>query len=275
MFLNGGLNLKLEEFCEGIKLNSDARHILYNFSMDDKLYESYKKSFYNDRYSFSDEVRRKKNYRQLFLYLFVRFAVDAYEEYRVRDISDDIYFDTFSDIDIWCLNCMRDFGECGIEEYGWLPEHVQLRLFRLGRLQFQPYPFDCDLELKNKKIFKNQIVLNVHIPQGEPLDNEKVEQSFELARYFFRGIEPVFVCHSWLLFPQLSEILKPDSNILKFQKQFYIYGIDIDSRQAEERIFNKISDDFSQYGENTSLRRSAKTYLISGNRLGAGYGIKV
>ena len=267
--------MKVEQFCEGIKLEPLAQEIIYRYSMDDEVYRSYKQHFYNNRFTFFERVKQTEDYRQLFLYLFVRFAVDAYEEYQIRGIEDTVYFDTFSDIGLWCLNCKRDFKEYGIEEYNWLQEHVQLRLFRLGRLQFQPYPFDRELEINGKRIFKGQIVLNVHIPEGEPLDPHKAEASFKSAISFFRGITPIFICHSWLLFPQLTEVLPKDSNILQFQNSFHIYDVDPNAREAEQRIFNFVSSDFSSYGERTTLQRSAKAYLTAGNKLGSGCGIKL
>lgn len=173
--------MKVEQFCEGIKLDPIAQEIVYRYPIDDEVYQSYKQHFYNNRFTFFERVKQTADYRQLFLYLFVRFAFDAYEEYQIRGIEDTVYFDTFSDIGLWCLNCKRDFNEYGIEEYNWLQEHVQLRLFRLGRLQFQPYAFDREIEINGKRIFKGQIVLNVHIPEGEPLDPHKVEASFKSA----------------------------------------------------------------------------------------------
>ncbi|MHA0857259.1 hypothetical protein [Paenibacillus sp. CMAA1364] len=118
-------------------------------------------------------------------------------------------------------------------------------------------------------------MLNVHIPTGEPLLAEAVEESFELARAFFRGISPVFICHSWLLDSDLSDILNPESNIIQFQSHFYIYDVDKSSKEAEQRIFSKESDNPSTYEENTQLQRHAKAYLMAGSKLGSGYGIKL
>lgn len=267
--------MDITKFCEGIRLDEAARRQVYAYPMKEEEYSQYKKHFLSDRYSFFENVKQTTDYRKLLLYLFVRFAVDAYQEYQIRGISDQYYYDTFSDIQIWCLNCKRDFNEYGIEEYNWLQEHVQLRLFRLGRLQFQPFAIDRDLEVEGQKIFKNQIVLNVHIPQGEPLSQQGVEESFELARVFFRGISPVYICHSWLLYPDLNKILSHGSNILQFQKHFYIYDIDEASREAEQRIFNRLSANPYSYEEETSLQRSAKAFLVAGNNLGSGFGIKL
>ncbi|WP_169082377.1 acyltransferase domain-containing protein [Paenibacillus sp. PL91] len=267
--------MNLKRFCECIKLDPAAQQQIYACPMEEEEYLAHKKHFYSDRCSFFESVKQTTGYRQLLLYLFVRFAVDAHEEYQIRGISDEIYYDTFSDIQIWCLKCLRDFGEYGIEEYNWLQEHVQLRLFRLGRLQFQPFAFDRDIEVEGRKIVKNQIVFNVHIPSGEPLIAQGAQKSFELARAFFRGISPVFICHSWLLYPGLSEILDADSNILQFQNHFYIYEVEEDSREAEQRIFNRICADPSEYEEQTRLQRSAKAFLAAGRKLGSGYGIKL
>ncbi|UVI30443.1 acyltransferase domain-containing protein [Paenibacillus spongiae] len=267
--------MNLKQLCEGIKLDPDARQILYDYQMDEPQYQACKKQFYANRYAFFEKVKQTAGYRQLFLYLYARFAADVHEEYRLRGIDDEIYFDTFSDIQIWCLTCKRDYGEYGIEEYHWLQEHIQLRLFRLGRLQFQPSALERTLEVDGRTVFKNQIVLNVHIPSGESLESRSVEESFERARSFFRGITPVFTCHSWLLYPGLSEVLPQGSNILQFQKEFIIYETDCESNQAEQRIFNQPRSDRSQYEEHTTLQRSAKAYLLAGNKLGNGSGIKM
>lgn len=270
----GALVMRLTEFCDGIKLNEKARRQIVDFNMGESEYSEHKRHFESDRHSFFVTITGLENYRPMLLYLFSRFALDVYEEYRIRGISDEIYFDTFSDIRIWSEVCYRDHGEYGIEEYGWLQEHVRLRLFRLGRLQFQPSIFICDLPPEGMSLEKHQIVLNVHIPEGEPMTPYEVDRSFRLARAFFRGIPPIFTCHSWLLYPGLAQIMKPESNILRFQRLFHIYKVDEASREAEQRIFHRVTSEPSQYGEQTSLQRAAKAYLLDGGKLGSASGIR-
>lgn len=274
MIQGSGL-VNIRALCEGIKLDPAASQQVYEYPLTEDEYIVYKQHFYADRASFFESVKQTVGYRKLLLYLFLRFASDAYEEYRIRHIEDEVYYATFSDIQIWCMQCWRDYGEYGIEEYNWLQEHVQLRLFRLGRMQFQPFAMDRDLVVDGCSVNTNQIVLNVHIPEGGPLSAQGVEESFQLARAFFRGISPVFICHSWLLDPALNKILKPESNIIQFRNQFYIYEVDSSSKEAEQRIFNKVSADPKEYDENTQLQRSAKAFLMAGGKLGGGYGIKV
>lgn len=265
--------MDLNTLCKAIDLPKPAIEIVMGFEMTEEQYQKYKSSFKKERDVFFDEVCKESNYRGLFLYLYLRFSCDAYEEYCLRGISDDIYFYTFSDIALWCENCFRDFGEYGIEQYEWLWLHIELKIFRLGRLQFQPAAFDRTVTVNGKRISKGDLVLKVHIPQGQSLKYDACECSFKLAEKFFRGIPPIFVCNSWLLYPGLKEILRPDTNIIQFQNVFTIYDTDEDCRQAEERIFNNISDVPDTYPENTSLQKDAKTYLIAGKKLGNGLGI--
>lgn len=258
---------------EGIGLHPEARSVVERYQWDDAEYADWKRLFYDDTESFFARAAQEEDHRQLLLALFVRFAADLHEAYRIRGIGDDVYMDTFNDLQIWSDDCKRQFGEYGMQQYRWLKEHLLLRLFRLGRLQFQPYALERDVEIAGKKVRKHELVLNVHIPAGEPLDPGQVEASFTRAEAFFRGVPPVFVCHSWLLEPSLRDVLPPGSNILRFQEHFHIFHTTPESRQAEERIFVTVQDDASKYEERTALQRRAKAYLMSGNTLGMGHGI--
>ena len=265
--------MDLNTLCKAINLPEPVIEAVMGFEMTEEQYQKYKNSFKKEREVFFGEVCNKSNYRQIFLYLYLRFSCDAYEEYCLRGISDEIYFNTFSDITLWCGNCFRDFGEYGIEQYYWLSRHIELKIFRLGRLQFEPAAFNTTVTVNGGRINKGDLVLKVHIPQGQSLKHDACESSFKMAEKFFRGIPPIFVCNSWLLYPGLKDILGPNTNIIQFQNFFTIYDIDEDCRQAEERIFNTISDVPDTYPENTSLQKEAKAYLIAGKKLGNGLGI--
>lgn len=67
--------------------------------------------------------------------------------------------------------------------------HLQLKLFRLGRLQFQPMPFPFEIQ-DAACPKKGQIVLNVHIPEGEKLFSEQMKFSYLKAIDFFK-LEPM------------------------------------------------------------------------------------
>lgn len=108
------------------------------------------------------------------------------------------FFDTMSDITIWAQHCQKTTGINGIEEYKWSEKSLDLQLFRLGRLQFEPMALPKEIILNGKKIDTGTIVYNVHIAAGEKLDYDQVQASYRQAMYFFRGISDIFICDSWL-----------------------------------------------------------------------------
>ncbi len=213
-------------------------------------------------------------------YLFVlavvlNLAVRLKEKYNALGIDEKVYYDTMSDIKIWCSKT----GNKGIKNYGWLKNHLSFELFRLGRLQFQL--FEC----KNKTLFYNKLpfdygerLIYVHIPEGEKLDKEKCIKSLFEAVEFFGKYFPsyeyrFFFCESWLLFEGNRSFMGEKSNIVKFMSLFDIrYSVRIDE-QAIERIFGKRRIFKSNYPESTSLQKSAKKYMQNGKRLGVGIGV--
>ena len=265
--------MEFKRFYEKIELPKEAINTIENCALSNDDYHMYRKLFYYDIDKFFEIVKFRKNYCQLFLTLYTHFAIDTYEQYQLKNIPDSIYFDTFSDLTIWHNNCVRDFGESGLNSYGWLCHHIKMALFRIGRLQFQPQALSEALKINNTVLSKGQIVLNVHIPQGGPLIPEECERSYKMAREFFKGIQPVFVCFSWLMSTRLREVLDPNSNILKFQKSYHICSINEEDRQAEERIFIQVQDNPDNYPENTRLQKSVKKYLQAGKKIGIGTGV--
>ena len=121
-------------------------------------------------------------------------------------------------------------------------------------------------------------ILEVHIPAGEKMDFEACGDSFRLAVNFFPKYFPdrpfkAFCCGSWLLNTQFQEMLGLDSNIVKFQKEFYLYPILSGGRSGIERIFRKGLTDLSTAPRDTRLRRAVLDHLQSGGYLRAGGGL--
>ena len=73
-------------------------------------------------------------------------------------------------------------------------------------------------------------------------------------------------------FPATEALWQKDSNIVKFMDLFSpAYSTENDS-QAIERIFGERKSDINDYCEDTSLQKSAKEYMLGGNKLGFGTG---
>ena len=145
------------------------------------------------------------------------------EKYRERGIGEAVLLATLSDLVIWTNTWSEIKGELYLGELDWLKRHLEIRLFRLGRLQFCMGQAECDIPGRGVKAGDN--VLEIHIPEGEPLSKEACLQSIEAAKKFFKAYFPefdykCFTCHSWLLDASLEKFLKPESNILQFGRMF-------------------------------------------------------
>ena len=73
---------------------------------------------------------------------------------------------------------------------------------------------------------KGDPVLEMHIPEGDPLTLDTSHDSLRRAAEFFRRQFPEkpfvgFACYTWLMNPQWPEALKPESNIVRWQRQVY------------------------------------------------------
>lgn len=222
--------------------------------------EAWRERYYADREGCFSQIEQREDRWQLFLALYRRLSLDTRERYRQLGISEEIFRDTMSDLEIWEENCQKKYGVAGLAEYRWLTRHLELKLFRLGRLQFEPVGWE------------KKAALNVHIPQGEPLDPDAVQRSYRQAYAFFHGSITCYVCGSWLLLPQLAQVLPPDSNIIRFQKDYTVTKLVEHFRQCEERVFPQILDDPSGYPETTRLQRGVKQLLLSGEKLGFAMG---
>lgn len=213
--------------------------------------------------------------KMFILAVILKLAVDIKARYDEAGIDESIYYDTMSDIKIWC----EKEGEKGLANYDWLKNHVSFNLFRLGRLQFQIYKCNNKTLLYNKLPFEyGSNLIYIHIPEGQSLEEEKCREALSLANKFFKEYFPeykyeYYFCESWLLFENNKDFMRKDSNIIKFMSLFTLcYSVKIDA-QAIERIFGKRKILKSCYSENTSLQKSAKEYMLSGKRLGTGIGV--
>ena len=283
----------INNFCNEIKLPEKAYEEVYNLylkaskekSLGDKIIK-YAEALY--KRSGVDLIRQsvKNDPKTEGLNALLAMIIASNETkalYAKHCIPDKIFYDTMSDITIWVGNFYEDTGFYGISDLGWLTNHLNLRLFRLERLQFEFSSYEeypeleklCDLPQSLKK---GDPALSVHIPQGEKLDFEACENSYKKVKQFFPEFYPDFhfkccVCHSWLLSPLLKDILPESSNIIKFQNKFKILYLDKESDQYKERIFGRSFESMKVYPTDTSLQKATVKYIENGGKLGGGYGV--
>lgn len=259
-------------FAKRIGLPEQETETILNTGMEPEKYASFKRDFYENREHFLRELKKEPDAEKVALTFCTYAAMELHPLYQQKGISDEIYYNTFSDIAIWAANYRKKTGRCGLSEMQWLSYHLNLRLFRLGRLQFQTDALMNSLSVDGTEYPAGTPCLQVHIPEGEPLLPRQCQESYQAAMVFFRGIAPLFLCHSWLLSPALSELLAEDSNILQFARRYTLLELFHNDRSAEERVFGKIEPDSSAYAEDTRLQRSMKRHLMNGGKVPAALG---
>ena len=211
------------------------------------------------------------------LRLYLEWIPQLEEQYRSLGIPDTIFRDNLTDLTLWAEDYWEKHHAPGFQEWEWVSNTFFLKVFRLARLQFEPSRLEESISVNGKIYPAGTPVLEVHIPAGEPLDAAAVAESLKQApvffRTYFRQEFALMRCHSWLLSPQLKNLLPQKSRILQFQNLFTVYGEDLE-RQAEERVFGYLADDPALYPEETSLQRSLKHALLTGRTVGMGQGIR-
>lgn len=163
----------------------------------------------------------------------------------------------------------------------WGSYYMRGNLVSIGRLQFE---YGLKSAERESSFAPNACCVYLHVPAGDNgLKEEAVKRSLKkasclLPQYYpeLAGKKIVYCIHSWLLSPQLAQILPPDSNIMKFQNLFTITDYYEGTSSFLTNIFqikNGKGIDFADLPEDTKLRREIKTYLLQSKPLqnGSGY----
>lgn len=194
-------------------------------------------------------------------------------QYSNKKIAEEIFYNTISDLIFRINDYKKRNGKFGLEPFEgkWLLRIFYLRIFKLGTIQFEMGKMNSEeLGIDVKKLEKLEQILNedvimVHIMENEDISYEACKYSFEMSDKFFSSKYKYYTCYSWLLYDNMKKILKPSSNILKFQNLFEItINID-DPEMAKERVFKNYDTK-----NETSLQQNMK---IHPECMGIGLGI--
>ena len=221
-------------------------------------------------------AKKAKIHRYTAEMLHLLFCIDRLKGiYQEQGYSEALLKDSMADLRYKLEECRAVYGIWGTFVFWWFKRFYECKTFKLGRLEFEKEPLEFDY---NENWKKGMTVINCHIPSAGPLFPELVEEAFEKA-YEFWGygktgeVMPV-VCESWLLYPEHYELFPENGNMRRFYECFEIYKSWADEKNEDAwRVFHMEGEKYSEFPQDTALRRNFYRYLNAGNKMGFGYGI--
>ena len=103
----------------------------------------------------------------------------------------------------------RGLESIRISQMIWGTYFINVRLVEVGRLQYE---------------YVDVHTIRIHIPADEKLEVSKVIHSIacskDILKRYFEIEEPQYVCDSWLLSPEIHQLVSKDSNIYQFYELF-------------------------------------------------------
>ncbi len=119
---------------------------------------------------------------------------------------------------------------------------------------------------------QGELLLALHVPAGPGYNPDRLKNSMELAIEFYDKYFPElhikgFWSESWLYDSRLSLILDNDkSNIIKVQRQFYLYPVKAGDSMLRYEVFGDWNADPYKAELKTSLQKAAFDYMKTGGR---------
>ncbi|QUA53603.1 acyltransferase domain-containing protein [Aristaeella lactis] len=134
-----------------------------------------------------------------------------------------------------------------------------------------PEVVTLDKKTWRKALGDDDYLLALHIPGGEGYTPERVKSSCEKALAFYDRYYPEyhyigFWSESWLYDPGLREIVKPDRNIVRVQKQFYCYPVEEGDRMIRLEVLGDENADYRKLTPRNSLERGMFDVWARGDR---------
>lgn len=216
------------------------------------------------------------------LFLCFCHAQATKERYIRRELPMEVYDASMRDIMIWAKTYHRHYGSWGLEEYFWLEWSFQLRLFRIGRLQYQPGEYTGpECTAAGVTLRPGDPVYWIHIPEDGDFSREARISSYREAYRFFGQTGPaVFACESYLLYEKHREFLWEGSNILSFMDDFHL----VESMETAGdngdlwRIFGWPKcgyADAEHLPRDTRLQRAYADWIAAHHTTGGGTGVMI
>lgn len=212
--------------------------------------------------------------RLFYAYVLLAAVPDVRRWHRRHGIPDEVSWATLADLGRQLGLHRRMHGEAGLEVPTWLWSHFTGALYQLGRLQFcrSRVPWEpAVLERLGAGPRHGEPALDLHIPEAGPLAPAECDRSLRWAREFFPRHFPderyrIVICTSWLLDEQLAGYLRPDSNIVRFQRRFRLLPGSVAEGDDDVVmfVFRRAAPSLDELPQRTSLERAVVGHLRAG-----------
>ena len=224
------------------------------------------------------------SYYSYWMLLLLLVSEEAKKKYEERGVSDEVFFDTFSDLTCKLIECKNVKGVWGTFVHGWYVHFLSCNIIKFGRLEYASgmYARGVPFVVGDVSIPDCSPMYYIHIPSsGEPFTLEERLKSYKMAYDFFTretGSEYLMCeCGSWLLYPEYQKVFPEGSNSGDFYKDFTLHSVtDFPDFDDDWRVFgNTDGKKIDDYPEDTRMRRAFKKHLLNGGKNGYGEGILV
>ncbi len=185
-------------------------------------------------------------------------------------------------IKLVCTNDKIKYSIDGIRfsQMMWGSYFMKGNLLQIGRLQYEIGVKNFD---KLDKYFEEKHhYIYIHIPRDKDLNEEDVKESLcwadkYIKKYYsyLKNEKLSYYTKTWLLSPEIKEILSNDSNIIKFQNKFNIIEYEENINDFLKFVFGVVIDkvDYKDLPEKTTLQKGLKRKLLNNETLHLGVGI--
>lgn len=220
--------------------------------------------------------------RYLCVWLYVALLPLVRDYHARHGVPDDVSWATLSRLGQTLVRDRKLYGWGGLGLQWALPLVFRGVYYQgLGRLEYDLHtiPFDNAPSVGGRPApWRGEPAISVHIPgNGTPLDVGLCDESIARARAFFGSHfaerPTAFMCHTWLLDPQLAEYLPASSNIVRFQQRFNILpdAPGIADRMILRFVFGRAFEGtelpaelLAELPQDTTLQRAYVAHLRSG-----------
>lgn len=267
------MNFKV--LCDSIQLPKEIREDAIHFYQSDSFRKI--RPLTEGLKSMETEAVTRKNLIQLLepdpqkvrmLTCMLACATDLYSWYQEKGISETTFLATMRCFTRFIEECKEITGQYAFDREWWTARQVSGNLFRIGELEYEMTSAE------------QKPVISIHIPSDSVLTPQNCSASLESAKAFFAAHFPEYegkdyLCHSWLLAPELKSLLPPDSNIILFQHRFLLKDVDYSETEYMDWVFKARNVPIADLPENTTLQKNMKRHLLNGGKIGSGRGLLI